>query len=513
MASQGDDAVLNAAFANAADDRPRVLVVDDEQSFAETIAELLGQNGFEACAITDPAEALRRAAGDRFDAALVDLVMPRMSGLDLIERLHEVSPHTQIAILTGHANMETAVSSLQRGVYDYLPKKDVTAVTLEGTVRGAVERARLARGQAEAQERVRDSNRLLEALREVGAQALRSASPVQLLGHVAAVAKDVVGAASGRAMLFTRTHGDGYVVSAAAGDSAEAIRGARLLPEEGLAILAAASGKCSLLERADDHPHYSHKTEEMPKALLGFMCVPIRYESVQGALLVGGIRQKPFTAKALAALQQIAQQAAVHLEAQSFQERSANFFTHTCDLLVSVLDSIDVHYQGHARATAAYSDMITRALGLSDPERRTIHFAALLHDIGKVKMDLDLLQRNGSYPAEARERMKAHCVVGVELLKPITVWADMLPIIHAHHERWDGKGYPTGLQGDDIPLGARVVAVAEAFDAMIRRKPYGVQRTPDEALLELECHAGSQFDPKIVRLFLSEYRAQQVSVA
>jgi putative nucleotidyltransferase with HDIG domain len=509
---EGDEAVQKASVLEAVPDRPRVLVVDDEELFAETVADLLVQSGYEATSVTDPAEALKRAAGGGYDAALVDLVMPRMSGLDLIERLHEVSPYTQVAIVTGHANMETAVSSLQRGVYDYLPKKDVTAVALEGMVRGAVERARLARGQAEAQERVRESNRLLEALRKVGAQALRSPNPARLLDEVASIAKEVAEAASARVLLFTRTHSEeGLLVSSGGGDAAEAIWGSRLGPEDGLAAITALTGKCFQLDRADDHPRYSHKTDEMPKAQLGFLCVPVRYQSVQGALLVGGWRQKPFTTKTLDALQQLGQQAAVHLETLSAHERSANFFTHTCDLLVSILDAVDVHAPGHSRATAAYADMITRRLGLVDAERRNIHFAALLHDIGKVKMDLDLVREDGRYRDDARERMKQHPVVAVEMLKPITIWADMLPIIHAHHERWDGKGYPTGLAGEDIPLGARVVAVAEAFDAMTRSKPYGVQRSPEEALLELECHAGTQFDPLIVRLFASEYRKRQAA--
>ena len=92
------------------------------------------------------------------------------------------------------------------------------------------------------------------------------------------------------------------------------------------------------------------------------------------------------------------------------------------------------------------------------------------------------------------------------MLRPITLWEDILPIIHGHHERWDGRGYPAGLAGEDIPLGARVVAVADVFDAMTRKTPYGPSRTPGEALAELEAFAGTQFDPRVVRLFVAEYR-------
>jgi HD-GYP domain-containing protein (c-di-GMP phosphodiesterase class II) len=101
--------------------------------------------------------------------------------------------------------------------------------------------------------------------------------------------------------------------------------------------------------------------------------------------------------------------------------------------------------------------------------------------------------------------MREHASLGVELLKPITLWADMLPLIQTHHERFDGSGYPSGLAGDDIPLGARVIAVADAFDAMTRGYPGRPPRTPEQAIAELQAGAGSQFDPRIVRLFAAEY--------
>jgi HD-GYP domain-containing protein (c-di-GMP phosphodiesterase class II) len=102
--------------------------------------------------------------------------------------------------------------------------------------------------------------------------------------------------------------------------------------------------------------------------------------------------------------------------------------------------------------------------------------------------------------------MQEHPALGLELLRPITLWEDILPIIHAHHERWDGKGYPRGLKAEDIPLGARVVAVADAFDAMTRNTPHGKERSADQALAELEAFSATQFDARIVRLFIAEYR-------
>jgi putative nucleotidyltransferase with HDIG domain len=170
---------------------------------------------------------------------------------------------------------------------------------------------------------------------------------------------------------------------------------------------------------------------------------------------------------------------------------------------------MDVFYPGHSRGVAALADMVTRRLGLSDAERRSVHYASLLHDIGKVMLDPAVLRAEGPLTGEARKIIEDHSALGVQLLKPITIWEDILPIIGAHHERWDGGGYPSGQRGEDIPVGARVVAVADAFDAMTRVTPHGKHRSADEALVELENCAGSQFDPRIVRLFVAEYRQRR----
>jgi putative nucleotidyltransferase with HDIG domain len=210
-------------------------------------------------------------------------------------------------------------------------------------------------------------------------------------------------------------------------------------------------------------------------------------------------------------LSRLAWQAAAAIDNALFHEQALNFFTHASDMLVEFLERMDVFYPGHSRGVAALADMVTRRLGLGEAERRTVHFAALLHDIGKLRLPPDLLGA-GALTAEQRKLVQQHPVLSVEMLRPITLWQDILPIIHSHHERWDGKGYPAGLAGEDIPLGARVVAVADVFDAMTRDTPYGPRRTTEQAIAELEAFAGAQFDPRVVRLFVAEYRQRGAQI-
>jgi putative nucleotidyltransferase with HDIG domain len=222
--------------------------------------------------------------------------------------------------------------------------------------------------------------------------------------------------------------------------------------------------------------------------------------------MVGGARSGAFGLEDQDVLTSLARQAAVAIENAQGQERAINFFTHTSEILVSIMEGMDIFPPGHSRGVAALADMMTRRLGMTDAQRRSVHFAALLHDIGKIRLDPAILKSPNYASEEVRRHIRQHPALGAELLKPITIWADILPMIHGHHEWWNGNGYPHGLTGEDIPQGARVVAVAEAFDAMTRGTPYGRKRSPEEALAEIQAFAGTQFDPVVARLFVAEYR-------
>jgi putative nucleotidyltransferase with HDIG domain len=253
-------------------------------------------------------------------------------------------------------------------------------------------------------------------------------------------------------------------------------------------------------------PGYSRRVDEMPTFLPGFMAAPIRHGSIQGTLIAAGRAQGVFGAEDEGLLAALAVQGGIALENAATHERFSNFFTHASDMLVNVLEQLEVWYRGHSRATAALADMVTRRLGMTADERRAVHYGALLHDIGKVIVPGEVLRAPRQCTPDEMELIRKHAAYGMEILKPIMIWEPLLPVVHLHHEWWDGTGYPIGLAGERIPLGARVVSVAAAFDAMTRRTPHRDPRLPEEALAELEACAGTQFDPRIVRLFVAEYR-------
>jgi putative nucleotidyltransferase with HDIG domain len=487
--------------------RPRVIVVDDDIAFSSALAESIVRIGFDAVAESDPARVLALVSSATIDVALVDLVMPTISGTELAGKIALASPDTRVLILTGQPDLDSAIEGIHQGVLDYLRKDEMRVEDLRPLLRHAADRAWLARENRELMRRLSDSNGLLEALNDLATALTTEFDPRRLLVRVVESARDLCKAKRARALLLEQTGSSGYVVIEAAGDGADLLKGVRLGAGEGIAAQAVASGDVVSLAHARDSAHYSARVDELDAERPGFACAALHRGLALGTLCVAGARSgELFSPASLMTVQRLAAHAAVAIDGALQHERTLNFFTHTCDLLVTLLDGMDVHYAGHSRRVAALADMMTRRLGMSDEERRHIHFGALLHDIGKMRIDLEVLGTSATLTERQRQAMREHPRLGVEILRPIALWQEVLSIIHYHHERWDGGGYPFAIGGEDIPLGARVVAVAEVFEAMLRGVPRPPGRTPEQALVEVEAMAGSQFDPRIARLFVTEYR-------
>jgi len=148
-----------------------------------------------------------------------------------------------------------------------------------------------------------------------------------------------------------------------------------------------------------------------------------------------------------------------------------------------------------------YSLEIAKYLKLSPKQVEMIKFCGLLHDIGKIGIKDTLLNKPSTLSREEYEVIKKHPVIGKKIIEKVEFLKDGLPLIYHHHERYDGKGYPDGLKGEEIPLLARILSVADAFDAMISNRPYRKALSVEEAIGELKKNAGTQFDPLIVQIF------------
>ncbi len=185
----------------------------------------------------------------------------------------------------------------------------------------------------------------------------------------------------------------------------------------------------------------------------------------------------------------------------------------TMESLRLAVDAKDSYTKNHSDRVSYYSVLIAKKLNLPESEIELIRDGGLFHDIGKIGIPDSILQKTTRLTDEEYDDIKNHPSIGAHILKPAKIFENIIPIVKHHHERYDGRGYPSSLKGEEIPLSARIVCVADSFDAMTSDRSYRPRFTLFKALEELERCKGSQFDPQLVDIFVEEVRNNSEQIA
>jgi diguanylate cyclase (GGDEF)-like protein/putative nucleotidyltransferase with HDIG domain len=258
----------------------------------------------------------------------------------------------------------------------------------------------------------------------------------------------------------------------------------------------------------------THATEIVDAAadlreLLGFVLVPATQGSERAAPVAGDAaldvtpeRRDTFDAADARVLDTVAQQLGSAFRSAAAYERLERAYLATAEALGGALESKDAHTAEHARSLVRNAEAVGRRLGMSDEELRNLRYAAAFHDIGKVAVPERILNKPGPLTESEKREVERHVEIGAEILSEVDFLAEVLPLVRHCHEHWDGGGYPDGLAGDTIPLGARVILVCDAHDAMTADRPYRRALAPDAAREEIRSAVGRQFDKRVASAFL-----------
>lgn len=275
-----------------------------------------------------------------------------------------------------------------------------------------------------------------------------------------------------------------------------------------LACTAFQHGESSYLPSLAAEPNLSPVDRSLAAAgIHSILAIPLVAKGItRGVLLLGDTTPGQFMREDAFTIEKIAAQMAVALENARHYQQMRTLFISTVTSLANAIDAKSPWTKGHSERVMQVSATIARELGLSEEEVEKVRLGGLLHDIGKIGIIEALLEKPELLSEDEFPPMRLHPEKGVAILAPIEQLHDVLPGIQSHHERIDGTGYPQGLRGSAIPLTARIIAVADSFDAMVSQRPYKEALSPHQALKELEKGAGTQFDARVVACFCGYLR-------
>ena len=294
---------------------------------------------------------------------------------------------------------------------------------------------------------------------------------------------------------------------AASGSKGASLTQIRLKPGEGVAGWVARKGGALIIDDVRNDRRFASDVDKFTGYETRNMIVaPVATkDKLWGVLQVLNKLEGNFTEEDLEMVQALANQVAIAIENASIYQEMRLAFLGVTTALAEALEKRDTYTGGHTRRVNEYSVAIARKIGMPEDEMDTLRLAAIMHDIGKIGVSDQVLRKPGRLDDAEFEEMSRHPEVGVEIIAHLTQLESVVPGVLYHHEYFNGSGYPHKKSGDDIPLIARIIAVADAFDAMTSDRPYRKALPVEKALAELERCSGQQFDPAAVRAFVEAH--------
>jgi HD-GYP domain-containing protein (c-di-GMP phosphodiesterase class II) len=260
--------------------------------------------------------------------------------------------------------------------------------------------------------------------------------------------------------------------------------------------------------RKDPRTKYTHMVKR--EKLAGLLAVPIMQRGKPiGVITVYTSKPRDFSQDEIDLLSTFASQASISIENAQLYADMKDQYLSMVKALAAAIEAKDSYTHGHSTQVMEYAVKVSKELGLSEEEIETIRYAGLLHDIGKIGIKDVILTKQGKLTEEELAELHRHPENGATIMQQVDILKDIAPLTLYHHERYDGKGYPLGLKGDQIPIGARILAVADTYDAMIADRPYRKAFPFSYVVSEMKKAAGTQLDPEIVKIFFEIIKKEE----
>jgi len=299
----------------------------------------------------------------------------------------------------------------------------------------------------------------------------------------------------------------------ALGDREEDIKTIPLNFGEGIAGWVAQQGKPLIVNSPEKDPRFFKGVDERTEfKTRNIICVPVKVKEKTIGVLEAINKQKKgkFNKEDLFLLTSLADQVAIALDNSRLYQELEEMFFQTADSLADAIEQRDPYTGGHTQRVTSYSQAIAKYLQLGPLERKWLKITSVLHDIGKIGIEDQILRKPERLSPEEFSMIKRHSNIGAKIIEHIRQLKEIIPGVKHHHEQVDGKGYPDGLRGEEIPILAKIVAVADTYDAMTTNRPYRKAMEKDAAVEELKRCSGTQLDKDVVQAFIQAYQRGEI---
>jgi len=488
-------------------EKSKILVVDDELTIRKSIQKRLEREGYEVTSSDNAKDALQLFQENSFDTVISDIRMEGMDGLELLKRLQGEDRDIPVIMVTGAPSLATAQESITAGAYDYITKP-IERETLINTVKRAVEKKRL-------NDQIKEYQRNLEL--KVRQQTKRIfdiykfANKLNSMGSLDSVVDYVVNFVadfmfSNRvSIMLLDEKGEYLTIKGHTGLDEQIRRNTRIKRGEPIAGKVLETGRPIIVKDVSSVKAESDRYSEY-RSFISFPLMQVALKSNDTPLGIINVTNRfgdqPYSKEDVENLDFIAHTASVAINNQLKSIEIEKSYFNTMKALAAAVEEKDRYTRGHSERVKTYAVELAKRLGLPNETISTIEHACVLHDIGKIGIPDVIIQKDCDLTEEEYRQIKQHPAKGERIIRVIPFLESALPIVRHHHERFDGTGYPDGMRGKDIELGARIVAIADTYDAMTTERPYRGPLPKDNAVAVLKEQTGKQFDPELVDIFV-----------
>lgn len=478
----------------------RILIVDDDPVVREVLDQIIARVAVHKPDVArDGMEGLQKAQENDYDIIFTDLKMPRLGGMDFLKEIKKISPDISVVVITGFPTVENAVSAMKEGADDFITKPfSIDAVqNVISRLQGARKLSRESGGQNLSPESVKRLNSdLFSKIQKINL--LHSvSSELDGISSNIEVYEKVVGMTS--KLLFAREVSFGIVESGYLKIKKSKGTGERDVPIAGSFLeKVIRNGRHYLAPAGEINPH-SGNLLTAPMLSIPFSINGEVYGILSASDKTDGTC---FSEDEIGLVLTFAKKVGLRIENNALYDVFYSSMVSALKSLVISIEARDSYTKQHSERVTGYALQIAEAMNLSQEEKDAIGFGGYLHDIGKIGVRDKVLTKPGVLDDDELAEIKLHPIIGDNIMAPLRFLPREKALIRHHHERFDGKGYPDGLAGEQIPIIVRILSVADTYDAMTSVRPYRSAKPHQSAMKELIRCSNTQFDGEVVQAFI-----------